>query len=53
MTCGQTQLKNIRFKSLSVMVLSIEHTSRVLVRWQLEPTAQNLRNLKFFVDRGE
>jgi len=35
------------------MVLSIEHTSRVLVRWQLEPTAQNLRNLRFFVDRGE
>ena len=53
MTCSQTQLKNIRFKSLSVMVLSIEHTSRVLVRWQLEPTAQNLRNLRFFVDRGE
>lgn len=53
MTCAQTQLKNIRFKSLSVMVLSIEHISRVLVRWQLEPTAQSLRTLKFFVDRGE
>ena len=35
------------------MVLSIEHTSRVLVRWLLEPTAQNLKNLRFFVDRGE
>lgn len=35
------------------MVLSIEHVSRVLIRWELEPTAQNLSNLKFFVDRNE
>lgn len=53
MPCGLSQLKNIQFKSLSVMVLSIEHTSRVLIRWQLVPTAQNLQNLKFFIDRSE
>ena len=53
MTCAVSQLKNLRFKSISVMVLSIEHVSRVLIRWQLEPTAQNLANLRFFVDRGE
>lgn len=46
-------LKNIRFKKVSVVVLSIEHISRVLVTWELEPTAQNLSNLKFFIERGE
>ena len=53
MTCTSTQLKGLRFKSISVMILSIEHISRVLVRWKLEPTAQDLRNLRFYVDRGE
>ena len=53
MTAPTPQLKNIRFKDISVVVLSIEHESRVLIRWALEPTAQNLRNLKFHVDRGE
>lgn len=53
MTCTNQLLKNIKFKSLSVMVLTIDHTSRVLIRWQLEPTAQNLKNLRFFVDRSE
>lgn len=52
MTCSTTQLKNIRFKSTSVMVLSIGDISRVLVRWELEPTNQNLKNLKFYVDRS-
>lgn len=53
MTCGASQLKNIRFKAVSVMVLALEHISQVLIRWQLEPTSQNLKNLRFFVDRGE
>src|SRR5688572_9350229 len=47
------KLKNIRFKQVSVTVLSIEHICRVLITWELEPTAQNLKDLKFFVDRGE
>jgi hypothetical protein len=34
------------------MVLSIGDLSRVLVRWELEPTAQKLTNLKFYVDRS-
>lgn len=46
------KLKNLRFKSLSVVVLST-NPGRVLVNWELEPTAQDLRNLRFFVDRGE
>jgi len=46
-------LRNIRFKVPSVVVLSIEHFPRILVSWELEPTAQNLGCLKFFVDRGE
>jgi hypothetical protein len=53
MTCpGSPQLKNIRFKSTSVMVLSIGDMSRVLVRWELEPSSQNLSPLKFYVDRS-
>lgn len=52
MTCTPT-LRNLKFKGLSVMVLTIEHTSRVLVRWQLEPTSQNLQSVRFFVDRSE
>lgn len=47
------QLKNIRFLNCSATVLSIEHLSRVHISWQLEPTAQNLSSLRFFVDRGE
>lgn len=53
MICGTSQLRNISFKSISVMVLNIEHISRVLIRWGLTPTSQNLTNLKFYVDRGE
>lgn len=47
------KLKNIRFKNVDARILSIEHISRVLVRWALEPTTQNLKDLKFFIDRGE
>lgn len=50
MTCTPSQLKNIRFRATSVMVLSLEPT-RVLIRWEIEPTAQNLSSLKFYVDR--
>lgn len=53
MTCNLTQLQNIRFKSISVVVLSIEHISRVLIKWSLEGTGQDLKNLKFYVDRSE
>lgn len=53
MSCANQTLKNIKFKALSVMVLTIDHTSRVLIRWALEPTAQSLKNLRFFVDRSE
>lgn len=51
--CGTTRVRNLKFKSVSVMVLSIEHISRVLVQWELEPTSQNLGGVRFFVDRGE
>ena len=52
MTCSTSQLRNLKFKSTSVMVLSIEHISRVLVRWELEPTNQSLTSVKFYVDRS-
>lgn len=53
MATVKPQLKNIRFANISVMILSIEHVSRVLIRWKLEPTAQDLRNIKFYLDSGE
>lgn len=46
------KLRNLKFKPISVMVLST-NPGRMLIRWELEPTAQDLRNLRFFVDRGE
>lgn len=53
MTCTTSQLKNIRFAAISVMILSIEHVSQVLIRWKLETTSQSLKNLRFYIDRGE
>jgi hypothetical protein len=47
------KLKNIRFSFLDVTILSIEKVPRVLIKWDLEPTAQNLKDMRFFVDRGE
>ena len=46
-------LRDLSFEYLRVTILSIEHTSRVLVEWKLNETRQNLINLKFFIDRGE
>lgn len=46
-------LRNLHFMSTDATVLSIEHVSRVLIRWQLKPTTQDLTNLVFYVDRGE
>lgn len=48
-----SKLKNIRFKSAVVQILSIEHIPRILVTWELEPTTQNLSQMKFFIDRWE
>ena len=46
-------LKNIRFKNATADIRTIYRFSRVLIRWQLEPTTQNLKNLYFNVLRGE
>jgi hypothetical protein len=47
------RLRGIKWKSVDVMLLSMGKLPRVLVQWELEPTTQNLSNLKFFVDRSE
>jgi hypothetical protein len=50
------KLKNIRLKPLNIMVLNMQHgqiPSRVLVKWEIEPSAQDLKDLYFYVDRGE
>ena len=52
MTCN-VGVQDLKFSSVSVMILSIEHTSRVLVRWELVPTSQDLSNVFFFIDRSE
>lgn len=46
-------LRNIRFEEMSVEIRSVERIPRVLVRWTLKRTSQNLSNLKFFIYRGE
>lgn len=46
-------LKNLQFKSMEVRVLSYRPEPRILVSWELNPTTQNLKNLFFFIDRGE
>jgi hypothetical protein len=46
-------LKNIKFKDTSVQVRSIYRIPRVLIKWALEPTTQNLKNLYFNIERGE
>lgn len=52
MNCAQGSLKNISFEYARAAVLSIQ-PSRVALEWQLKNTTQNLKNLQFFVDRGE
>ena len=46
-------LRKIRFASALAEIKSIEHIPRVLIRWELMKTSQNLSNLKFFIYRGE
>jgi hypothetical protein len=46
-------LKRIQFDSIAVTILSTGQIPRILIKWKLEPTSQNLSNLKFFIDRGE
>jgi hypothetical protein len=46
-------LRRIQFESIAVTILSTGQIPRILIKWKLEATSQNLSNLKFFVDRGE
>lgn len=47
------RLRDIRFKNVNAQILAISNLSQILIQWELEPTTQDLRNLKFFIDRGE
>lgn len=47
------KLRDIKFKLAEVHIMSFEPETRLLVKWCLAPTAQNLKNLRFFIDRGE
>ena len=46
-------LRDIEFKMASAQVLSLADFPRILIRWELKTTTQNLKNLKFVVYRGE
>ncbi len=46
-------LRNIKFESNLAQVLCGDRFPKVLIRWKLEKTRQNLRQLKFVVFRGE
>lgn len=47
-----SKLVNIRFASTLAEVKGIR-PGRVLIRWELEPTAQDISNLQFFIHKGE
>jgi len=46
-------LRNIKFKKVTADIRGIYKISRILLRWELEHTNQNLKNLVFNVFRGE
>lgn len=47
------RLRNIEIEDASVEIRSVEKIPRVLVRWKLKRTSQDLTNLKFSIYRGE
>lgn len=47
------KLQKISFKNFRAQIMSIEYIPRILVTWDLNPTMQNLKDLFFFIDRGE
>ena len=47
------RLRNLEIIDPLVTVLNTGEVSRILITWDLKETAQNLDNLKYFVDRGE
>lgn len=46
-------LKDIQFLNFESRILSFEPEPRILVKWALRPTSQNLKNLFFSIYRGE
>ena len=46
-------LKNIEFKEASAQILSIEKVPRILIKWELKESRQNLNKLSFSILRGE
>jgi hypothetical protein len=46
-------LRDIEFQFAECYILQIEYTPKILVKWGLKSTSQDLRNLYFSVYRGE
>lgn len=46
-------LRSLKFKDVRIDIRGIYRIPRILIRWELETTSQNLKNLVFVVERGE
>lgn len=47
------KLRDINFTLNTATIMSFEPETRIRLKWCIGKTAQNLSNLKFFIDRGE
>src|SRR5208282_5283339 len=46
-------LRDLHFEFALAQVRSVHPTPAILIHWRLNPTAQDLSNLQFFIWRGE
>lgn len=46
-------LRDLEFEDVSCHIASVKPTPSILVRWKLKKTTQNLKNLYYFIYRGE
>lgn len=48
-----SKIKNLTFKNIDVLVLSMGKMAKVLIKWELDKTTQNLKSVFFDIYRGE
>ena len=46
-------IRDIKFDNAECLILSVEHAPRILVKWSIKKSTQNLNSLFFFIYRGE
>lgn len=47
------KLKDIKFTKFESHIMAYQPEPRILIKWCLAPTSQDIRTLRFFIDRGE